>query len=91
MSQSQDVIEMNGKQYTIKHYLTVKEVRELIKREQHARLEYEKGNFDPIFELWADILGRCLGVTVKELEDMHYRDAERLYLQVIERNKSIPL
>lgn len=48
---------MNGRQYTIKHYLTVKEVRELIKREQHARLEYAKGNFDPIFELWADMVG----------------------------------
>lgn len=91
MSQNQDVIEMNGKQYTIKHYLTVRDVRELVKREQYARLEAEKGNFDPIFELWSDVLGKCLGLTVEELEYMHYRDAERLYLEVIERNKSVPL
>lgn len=91
MDQSPDVIELNGRQYILKHYLTVREVRDLIRREQHARAEAERGNFDPIFELWADVLGKCLGLTLKELEDMHYRDAEMLYHEVIERNRSIPL
>ncbi len=86
-----DVIELNGKEYKIKHYLTVKEVKELIKREQYARNEAAKGNLDPMFELWSEVLNKCLGLTLEELENMHYKDAEMLYIKVLEMNRSVPL
>jgi hypothetical protein len=88
---SNDVIELNGKEYKIKHYLTVKEVKELIKREQYARNEASKGNLDPTFELWSEVLNKCLGLTLEELENMHYKDAEMLYIKVLEMNRSVPL
>ncbi len=88
---SNDIIELNGKEYKIKHYLTVREVKELIKKEQHARTEATKGNFDPTFELWCEVLNKCIGLTLEELENMHYKDAERLYIKVLEINRSIPL
>jgi len=88
---SDDTIRLNDKEYRIKYYLTVKEVRELIKKEQYAKAEAVKGNFDPIFELWSYVLNKCLGLTLEDLENMHYKDAELLYLKVLEMNRSIPL